>query len=37
MFGIIERGGKEMKVEEDEEMLVEKLDVKEGDSFRFDK
>ncbi|MDT4117994.1 bL21 family ribosomal protein, partial [Staphylococcus aureus] len=30
MFAIIETGGKQIKVEEDQEIFVEKLDVNEG-------
>lgn len=37
MFAIIETGGKQVKVEEGQEIFVEKLDVNEGDSFTFDK
>lgn len=37
MFAIIETGGKQIKVEEGQEIYVEKLDVNEGDSFTFDK
>ena len=37
MFAIIETGGKQIKVEEDQEIFVEKLDVNEGDTFTFDK
>lgn len=37
MFAIIETGGKQVKVEEGQEIYVEKLDVNEGDSFTFDK
>ena len=33
MFAIIETGGKQVKVEEGQEIFVEKLDVNEGDSF----
>ena len=33
MFAIIETGGKQIKVEEGQEIFVEKLDVNEGDSF----
>ena len=36
MFAIIETGGKQIKVEEGQEIFVEKLDVNEGDSFTFD-
>ena len=37
MFAIIETGGKQVKVEEGQEIFVERLDVNEGDSFTFDK
>ena len=37
MFAIIETGGKQIKVEEGQEIFVEKLDANEGDSFTFDK
>lgn len=37
MFAIIETGGKQIKVEEGQEIFVEKLDVNEGDTFTFDK
>ena len=37
MFAIIETGGKQIKVEEDQEIYVEKLDVAEGETFTFDK
>lgn len=33
MFAIIETGGKQIKVEEGQEIFVEKLDVNEGDTF----
>ena len=36
MFAIIETGGKQVKVEEGQEIFVERLDVNEGDSFTFD-
>lgn len=36
MFAIIETGGKQIKVEEGQEIFVEKLDVNEGDTFTFD-
>ena len=36
-FAIIETGGKQIKVEEGQEIFVEKLDVNEGDTFTFDK
>ena len=34
---MFETGGKQIKVEEGQEIFVEKLDVNEGDSFTFDK
>ena len=37
MFAIIETGGKQIKVEEGQEMYVEKLNGNEGDTFTFDK
>ena len=37
MYAIIETGGKQLKVEEGSTIYVEKLDVKEGDSYTFDK
>lgn len=37
MYAIIETGGKQLKVEEGSTIFVEKLDVKEGDSYTFDK
>ena len=37
MFAIIETGGKQIKIEEGQEIFVEKLDVNEGDTFTFDK
>lgn len=37
MFAIIETGGKQVKVEEGQEIFVEKLEANEGDSFTFDK
>ena len=37
MFAIIETGGKQIKVEEGQEIYVEKLNANEGDSFTFDK
>ena len=37
MFAIIETGGKQIKVEEGQEIYVEKLDVAEGETFTFDK
>jgi len=36
-FAVIETGGKQYKVAPGEKVKVEKLDVKEGDSFKFDK
>ncbi|UEX91017.1 50S ribosomal protein L21 [Staphylococcus ratti] len=37
MFAIIETGGKQIKVEEGQEIYVEKLNANEGDTFTFDK
>ena len=37
MFAIIETGGKQIKVEEGQEIYVEKLNANEGDSFTYDK
>lgn len=37
MFAIIETGGKQLKVEEGQEIFVEKLNLNEGDTFTFDK
>ncbi|PTF74510.1 50S ribosomal protein L21 [Staphylococcus chromogenes] len=37
MFAIIETGGKQIKVEEGQEIYVEKLNGNEGDTFTFDK
>ena len=37
MYAIIETGGKQLKVEEGQEIYVEKLDVKEGETYTFDK
>ncbi|WP_421152024.1 50S ribosomal protein L21, partial [Staphylococcus aureus] len=37
MFANIETGGKQLKVEEGQEIFVEKLDLNEGDTFTFDK
>ena len=37
MYAIIETGGKQLKVEEGQTIYVEKLDVKEGDKYTFDK
>lgn len=36
-FAVIETGGKQYKVAPGEKVKVEKLDAKEGDSFKFDK
>lgn len=36
-FAVIETGGKQYKVAPGEKVRVEKLDAKEGDSFKFDK
>ena len=37
MYAIIETGGKQLKVEEGQEIYVEKLDVEEGSEYTFDK
>ena len=37
MYAIVETGGKQLRVEEGQVIYVEKLDVKEGDSYTFDK
>ena len=37
MYAIIQTGGKQIKVAVGESVLVEKLDVKEGDTVTFDK
>ena len=37
MYAIIETGGKQLKVEEGQAIYVEKLDVKEGETYTFDK
>jgi len=37
MYAIIETGGKQLKVSEGSVIYVEKLDVKEGESYTFDK
>lgn len=37
MYAIIETGGKQIKVEQDAYIFVEKLDVNEGDTVTFDK
>ena len=37
MFAIIETGGKQYRVQENDFLFVEKLDAKEGDSVVFDK
>lgn len=37
MYAIIETGGKQLRVEKDQVIYVEKLDVKEGDVVTFDK
>ena len=37
MYAIIETGGKQLKVAEGETIYVEKLDVKEGEEYTFDK
>ncbi|WP_026699858.1 50S ribosomal protein L21 [Salibacterium aidingense] len=36
MYAIIETGGKQVKVEEGQEVYVEKLDASEGDAVTFD-
>ena len=37
MYAIIETGGKQIKVEQDAVIYVEKLDVNEGETITFDK
>ncbi len=37
MYAIIETGGKQVKVEKDQTIFVELLNVAEGDSYTFDK
>ncbi len=37
MYAVIETGGKQLKVEVGSVIYTEKLDVKEGDSYTFDK
>ena len=37
MYAIIETGGKQIKVEQDAVLYVEKLDVNEGETITFDK
>ena len=37
MYAIIETGGKQLKVEKDQVIYVEKLDAREGDTVTFDK
>jgi len=37
MYAIIETGGKQVRVEVGQKIFVEKLDVKENDSYTFDK
>ena len=37
MYAIIETGGKQLKVEEGQEIYIEKLDANEGDTVTFDK
>jgi large subunit ribosomal protein L21 len=37
MYAVIETGGKQYKVQEGEEIRVEKLDVEEGNEYKFDK
>jgi len=36
MYAIIETGGKQLKVEEGQAIYVEKLDVKEGETYTFE-
>ncbi len=36
MFAIIRTGGKQYRVEQNDTLLVEKLDAKEGDTVKFD-
>ncbi|KRK79963.1 MULTISPECIES: 50S ribosomal protein L21 [Companilactobacillus] len=36
MYAIIKTGGKQYKVEENDSIFIEKLDVKEGDAVTFD-
>ncbi len=37
MYAIIETGGKQYKVSEGDVVFIEKMDVKEGDTVKFDK
>ena len=37
MYAIIETGGKQIKVEKDSVIFVEKIDASEGDTVEFDK
>ncbi|MBU8905024.1 50S ribosomal protein L21 [Desertibacillus haloalkaliphilus] len=37
MYAIIETGGKQIKVEEGQEIYIEKVDAAEGDAVNFDK
>jgi len=37
MYAIIETGGKQYRVQEGDQLFVEKLEVIEGESFKFDK
>lgn len=37
MYAVIETGGKQYKVKEGEEIRIEKLDVEEGNEYKFDK
>ncbi len=37
MYAVVETGGKQYRVQEGDTVFVEKLDVKEGESFNFDK
>lgn len=36
-YAVIETGGKQLRVSENQEIFVEKLDCKEGDNYTFDK
>lgn len=37
MYAVIETGGKQYKVEQDDVLFIEKLDVEAGDAVKFDK
>lgn len=37
MYAVIETGGKQYKVEQDDVLFIEKLDVEAGDTVKFDK